>query len=427
MFFRSAVRALPVLMAVFMFAGAAYAQKAPDQPAKIYAPVPAPNADTDPESFVPLRLHLADNVWLQPHFFGCAQIGSYSTWDTDNAKKTEDDAYWSKSFLIRNARASLDVQLTKYASLFWQSDDFTMNAQYRSGIVRSYGRKSNSAYTQDAYLHLCPLRQLQLYAGLLTVPFNRASLTSDAGLLGTDMTAMHPEFGSLSRSGRDTGVMLRGFLVKSIIEYRVGVFRGMQKQSMTDTKGTSVTTDDVKYTRNDNGSLRYTARFQFSAMDGEDGYFYSENYLLKRQIFGVGFGLDYQPDVQYKHNNKDYIGWSIDAPLNMQMSAMYVLTGQINVSSTSNTPDCAGRDYTGFFNLNLQAGMLIAETWEPIAKYTYTNLKGTSRQYKTLTVGGNYYIDGNRLNIKSSISMPIGRNKHYADEWKAVLQLQGYL
>jgi hypothetical protein len=425
MLFRSAaVRILPVLCTIILAAGAAFAQKKSDAAAAVFAPEPAQNAQTDPESFVNYRLYLGEHLWIQPHVFVCGQIGSYETWNT-NRGQTEADSYWSKSFLLRNARVSLDAQLTKYFTAFYQSDDLNINAQYRNGIIRSYERKSNSAYVKDAYLHFNPAKLFQIYAGLLTVPTNRANLTSDTGLLGTDLTAVRTEFGYLSNSGRDTGIMVRGILLKSIIEYRVGVFRGLGKETYTDNKDTTVTTDDITRVRNKHNYPRVAARIQFSAMDGEEGYFYSENYLLKRSIFGVGLGVDYQPDVY--RGNDNYIAWSIDAPLNMPISAMMVITGQINVCYAQNYPDETAVMYDGFFNLNFQGGLLIADTWEPVAKYTYTKLSGVNREYKTLTVGGNYYIDGNRLNVKSSLSLPIGRNKHYQDEWKGVLQCQAYL
>ena len=418
MLIRSAARVLPALLAVF-FAASAFAQKTSDQKTVSFVPEPAPNADADPESFVSRRLYLGENVWLQPHIFVRAQGSTSSRWNVVKGQ-TEDDNYMSKSFSLKNARISLDMQLTRYLTLFYQSDDVTADAEYRNGeLKRTYGRKSNSLYTKDAYLHFIPARQFQIYAGLLTVPASRANLTSDAGLLGTDLTAFRPEFGFLSHCGRDTGVVLRGIFLKSIIDYRIGVFRGIQNETYTDE------TTGKSYKQNRKGYPRVSGRIQLSIMDAEDGYFLSENYLLKRSIFGVGLSADYQPGIF--QNNKDYMAWSGDVPINVPLTAMYVMTAMASVTSASNYPDWTGAVYDGFFSFNAQGGLLFAGTWEPVAKFTYTKLTGAGLEYKSFHVGGNYYYDGNRFNVKTDIALPFGKNKHYPDEWKGVIQCQLYL
>lgn len=412
----AAARLMPALLAVLVFAGAVQAQKASDTDGVVYAPQPAPNAQSTPDSFVGYRLFLADNLWFQPHVFVCGGIDSARTWH-ENKGQIENDGYWSKGYFLRNGRIALDGQITKYFSVFYQSDDLSVNGEYNGGFKNTYGKKSNALYIKDAYLHFQPMTAFQLYAGLLTVPATRANLISDAGLLGTENTSMSPQFGSYSHSGRDTGIMVRGLLFKSIMEYRFGVYRGLSKETITNSDGSTTV-------RNKDNSLRYTGRIQLNAGDAEDSYFYSENYLSKRFIFGIGFGLDYQAHIY--HSTSDYFAWGVDLPVNVAMSPMYVITGQFNMTLANNYPDSTGVLYNGFFCLNLQAGMLMAETIEPIFKYTYTTTGGNKLEYKTFTVGCNYYIDGNRTNFKSSISVPIGKNKHYPDQWKMEIQFQEY-
>ena len=409
---------LPAFLFLVLLAGGSYAQTAQDQQKPSFSPEPAPLASADPESLVDYRLVLAKDFWLQPHLFIRGGALSQRTWKGS----TETDTYWSRNLYLRNGCISLDAQLSPLFTAFYQSDDLNVDAEYKNGFHPDYKKRSNAAYIKDAYLHFIPAKQFQLYAGLLTVPVNRSNMMSDAGLLGTDNTAMHPEFGSFSRSGRDTGVMMRGLLFSSILEYRFGVFRGLPKETNNDGSTSASSPETV---RNRDNNLRYAGRIQLNAIDPEEGYFYSENYLSKKEVFGIGFGMDYQPDIY--HTKNDYLSWAIDVPLNINAQGLYMFTSQFNIIYALNYPDFTGKTYKGYFSTNLQCGVLVAERYQPIVKYTYTTTHGDDKSYKTFTTGINYFLDGNRANVKFGFDVPIGKNKHYPDQWKSDLQFQLYL
>ena len=335
------------------------------------------------------------------------------------SQRTGTDLDWTKEAYLKNGRVSIDMQITRFFTLFYQTDDLSVDSAYNKGeFTQTYGKKSNAAYTKDAYLHFDPAPQFQVYAGLLTVPINRANMMSDTGLLGTDNTAMHPEFGTFSHCGRDTGVMLRGILFGSILEYRMGIFEGL-------TKETNISSDGTVMTKNPSSLPRICGRLQVNGMDAEEGYFCDENYMSKREILSLGLGVDYQPDIY--HSGKDYMSWAVDLPMNVQMMGMYTFCAQASLTYAQNYPDFTGETYNGYLNANVQAGILIADIYEPLIKFTYSSTHGDDKNYETFTFGFNYFIDGNKMNIKSSFDLPIGSNKNYPDQWKATLQCQLYM
>jgi len=383
------------------------------QPAaqKQFTPEPEPLADADDYSFTPTRITLGSTTWIQPHFFAAGGISSGLTWD--ETKDTRSDGYWSKEAYLKNGRIGLRGQIVKNLSFFIQSDDLSVQTSYKNGFNYEFGEKSNMLYTKDAYIKYAPFNAFQIYAGLLTIPLNRGNIVSDATLLGTEQTAMKSIYGSYSNSGRDAGLMFRGFLFKSILEYRLGVFRGLGKE----------TEDGI--TRNKHNIPRFSGRVQISAADPETGYFNSENYLGKKSIFGISAGIDYQPDV-FGKKNKDYIAWSVDVPLEIRMQGMMVLSGQVGFINAIHCPDQEKNIYTSFFGFQSQVGVLLGDSFQPVAKYTYRNTENPGKQYKTISAGCNYFFDGHKTALKANIDIPIGKNFDYSNQLKGTIQAQVY-
>ncbi|MGL4369698.1 MAG: hypothetical protein ACRCUT_08520, partial [Spirochaetota bacterium] len=348
-----------------------------DQP-KNYEAEAEPLPGISDESMITNRFTLGNNFWITPHFFAAAGISSARSWDEEDGK-TKNDDYYTREFFLKNARIGVNGQIASKLYFAVQSDDFSVQASYNDELEHSFGKKSNILFTKDAYLNFAPINAFQIYTGLLTVPNCRANLLSDATLLRSDKSIDEVSYSSFSESGRDLGVMFRGFLINSVLDYRLGIFRGYGKEKQSD--GTI---------RNENNIPRVTARIQLNAADPEKGYFLSENYLGKRSIFGIGASIDYQPNV-YK-SDKDYISWSIDIPLEARVQGLFVVSGQVGLISTTNYPDEDSEAYGSFLAWQAQLGVLVADKLQPVAAFTYRNNKDSDMRYKTISGGMNYYF-----------------------------------
>ncbi|HEY1405543.1 MAG TPA: hypothetical protein VF857_02940, partial [Spirochaetota bacterium] len=279
----------------------------------------------------------------------------------------------------------------------------------------------NHLFTQDAYLKVMPSKLFQIYAGLLTVPLTRVNIQSDATLLGTEpVPLMSNVMNGFSNKGRDTGVMFRG--VMPYFEYRLGAFRGLDREVEKDANG------NPKVTRNGKNIPRLSARLQMNGADSEEGYFFSENYLGRRLIFSVGTGLDYQPDV--RNNKKDYFAFAGDLAMDMPISMdfMSAVSFQSGFVKTLRYPTDADVLCTSSMVGYGQMGVLMYKNVQPMVRYQYRKETGTQKKsYQTITVGLNYFINGHNANIKFGVDVPIGKNKNYPDQYKGTLQVQGYM
>jgi hypothetical protein len=108
--------------------------------------------------------------------------------------------------------------------------------------------------------------------------------------------------------GRDAGVQLRGLLVGSHIEYRLGLFQGLRNVRTTELESRNF--------------FRFMGRVQINLLDPETGFFYAGSYLGTKKILSVGGSFDVQDEYKY---------FSGDAFLDMPLGPG-VVTAQVDVS-----------------------------------------------------------------------------------------------
>ncbi len=440
------------------------------------------------------KLSYGPDKWIDVHFLLQAQAYSAKTWGADSTavpktgttgnyvnseSESEKDANWSKKLKIRRARLMVNAQVAKDVTFFWESDDFNRGGDNEGAATGAKeGTDKVGMFTQDAYINYKVASELQIAAGMILLPFMHHNRQSAVSLLGVDynLTAVNIK---PSNVWRDTGIEFRGLLFNGLIDYRGGVFQGVNKQV---DKGDQVgKKDDI----NPDDNPRYTGRLQINLMDAEDGFFYSGNYLGKKKIVSFGGGADYQSKATLtydkdkadgeKYAAKDYMAWTVDLTIDYPVGDGNVITLQGAYVNMKNRPDLgayrtvttgyeetapgSGLYNTKFtssdsFNYNgeikeygyfVQAGVLIMNTIQPVVKYSawvqekkLVDSKATVKEFtdskqQYLTGGLNYYINGHNANIKFEYQHPMGKDQTGAkfidqkDQKKFTLQGQIFI
>lgn len=376
-------------------------------------------AQTPEEDVSKARLLLSPNRWVQMHYF--LQAG---------ANYAFNDEYTSKNdFFINRNRLVFNGQTADKFYFFFQTEDFAVN----NGAPKS---GDNTLYVQDAYIHYDLSDSFQIFAGQMPIPFTRMNNQSAATTLTNDIDANAVSFYNYSVDGRDAGLMFRGFLFQRYLEYRMGMFRGRGREIVYENPDDPESRSHVV---NKGDWPRFSSRLQVHIGDREEGLYYSENYLGKRDIFEFGFGLDFQPSVYDKNNDGDprnYFAITFDAAADRQLAGSNAFAFQAALTYGQGNPFDSDRyedlEYNKYFILYAQAGMLFAGKWQPFGKYSmYNRLEandnGGDYTFHTLSGGVNYFIDGHNANIRAQYDLPFGDNKDRENEHKITLQMQCYL
>ncbi len=315
------------------------------------------------------KFTFGDDQYLELHYL--LQVQGYSMYKDGGAQ----DDYWAKDFKIRRSRVIVKGQAAQGVEFFMETD-----------APNQEGNAATNLLTQDAYIDFTIAKEFKIAFGHILLPFMHYDRQSAATLLCADYsTAVIPLGGN---AWRDSGIEFRGLLANGLIDYRIGVFDGQDRN----TAGTI----------NKNDMPRYTGRIQFNLKDAEEGFFYSGNYLGKKSIISFGAGLDYQQDVYLVGTKaKDYTAWTVDAYFDHPVAANNVLTLQAGYVNVKNSPFMAGtpEKATMYF---AEGGFLINGTWQPVARYYYKEIEVSGGKDKISEIAGglNYYIKGHNANIK---------------------------
>jgi hypothetical protein len=386
------------------------------------------------------KLTYGPNQWLQVHFLLQAQYQSAAIWNANRAAAYEDetdsDATWDSTFKLRRARIILSGQVAEGVSFFVETDDYNRGGRGNAGAA---GGTGEGTFIQDAYVDFAIAPEFKIAMGMILLPFMHHNRQSAVSLLGVDYNVDVVKFMN-NKVWRDTGIEFRGLLAGGVIDYRIGVFQGQERELdiMTNDR-----TDRVGHL-NEDAAPRFVGRIQLNLLDAEDGFFYSGNYLGKKKIVSFGGGIDYQNgagiDYDYQAGAAkkidDYLAWTLDltidypfAPgtvfalqgayvhIDNRWSRTTVTTMDTTTQSATDTLDSYykytyyGEEY-GYF---IQAGLLLMNTIQPVIKYSTwvnKNKNATGDDTSTyLTFGLNYFISGHNANIKIEYRHPLGENE----------------
>lgn len=387
------------------------------------------------------RVISGENSWLEFHFLLQAQAYSKNLFDP-SAGETESDEVWTKEAQIRRARIILFGQATENVTFFLETDDIKIGSQ---GAGANYAttddyttedgdnvkniEDSKGTFVQDAYINYKFADELEVAAGMILLPFMHHNRQSAASLLGVDYNGAAVPLGGISNGWRDTGIEIRGLLFetatkkKGLFDYRLGVWRGFAER---DTKGTPETRDDI----NRRSSPRYCGRLQLNIVDPETGFFYSGNYLGKKNIFSIGGGIDFQNFAVRNSSNdpEHYRAWTVDATIDLAINNDYVLAMQGAFVRVKNKPTEDGGYIGKQFGMFAQAGVLIFNSFQPVIKYIRWDDDDNAVRTEYFTGGLNYFIDGHKANIKAEYQMPWNKDhKDNPGEKKATVQFQVFI
>jgi hypothetical protein len=329
---------------------------------------PAPPAAKDekkPAATGPLQIKIGDNasvrfgILIQPQ----ADFQENSSGDT------------AQNLLLRRTRFLVGGQVTSNVFFYFETENS------RLGAVNSAGSKviSSGFQTLAAVAEWRIKKPFNLQAGLLHVPTSRdvlksapSEFTIDSGAYAfTASTAMG------GTSGRDTGVMARGFFLDDRLEYRVAVLSGLRDSASLN-------------------DFRTVARLQYNVFDAEVYNLpsYAGANFGTKKIMALGVAVDSQED--YEGFTGDLFA---DIPTGFGSAQGTVAFHQLDGGTTSRTAlaesDILSAD-AGLYFKKAKAGV-----W---ARYERRDFAASEdRDEERAQLGLNYYPFGNNLNFKFAV------------------------
>jgi len=138
---------------------------------------------------------------------------------------------------------------------------------------------------RDAWINYKFNDALTVQLGRMYVPFTRNyGTTSTFAMMPLDLTwAQGGVRGGIfycSKVGRDDGILLWGNPFDGRIQYRFGVFEGVEGSS------------------NEDDNLRYAGRVSFNLLEPETTWFNKGTYLGEKKVLALGLGFDYQDGLR---------------------------------------------------------------------------------------------------------------------------------
>lgn len=366
------------------------------------------------------KLTYGPDRWIDLHLLFQMQYTSTRSWDNTNGEKESDDV-WVNDFAPKRMRIMFNGQVAPNLTFFVETD-----------IAPNAGK--DYVFMQDAYINYKVGEEFQVAFGMILLPFTHMNRQSAVSLLGVNYntTVVNlPDATATTSVWRDYGIEFRGLLVNKMIDYRVGIFDGVERKVDLGADDSATTSDNI----NDGGMPRITGHVQINFADAEEGFFFSENYLGKKKILSIGGGVDYQKGIRYNsvdtnanvvNDAVDYLAWTVDVVVDYPINPTMVLAFQAAYIATQNRPYKAlgsSDTYTeglvdneyGYF---AQAGLLIGNI-QPVLKYMTWVRQDESilGDYTTtyLVAGLNYFINGHNANIKIEYQHPMGEDESTVD------------
>lgn len=314
-------------------------------------------------------------------------------------------------FAIRRGRVRLRADVTKWATVFIQTD------------FEEQSSTSPDSRILDAYVQLKPHKLANLYIGQNMVPAIRQEISGSVAHLALDRPAL--AYKSLTWGGRAKYVFTNETFgdSNSRLVGRVGVrdmgatlFGSTSLSPTTHAKYYLGMYDGVQTAGED--KQRYTARTQMNFFDSEPGYYNSATYLGKKTTLGVGASYDGQKSVardQATGNLVNYRLFSLDAfgempvgPGAISAEAGYVDLdlggGGTMVKADGTTLGNAARAQgSGWF---AQAGYFVND-WQPWINYERwkSDAADARGSYKAYRAGLSYYLKGHNANVKAGFEV----------------------
>lgn len=253
---------------------------------------------------------------------------------------------------------------------------------------------------RDAQILWTGLRDLQLRAGQMKVPFNRERIVSSSALAMVDRSNVNGEL----NLDRDIGVMVQSrdlFGLRGLLRYSLGVFGGDGRNRSTPGTG-----------------LLYAARLEVAPFGDFDDYSEADFKRSHKPRLAVGFATAYSEatprarattgdtfqtgTVDYRHGAADLIfkvaGLSLQSELLFRKARALALTG----SGDDGAP--LTEHPRSAWGVMAQASFLVTKRWEPSLRYGEVRpFDGTNpelRRDREIGGGLSYYLHKHDLKVQ---------------------------
>ncbi len=194
----------------------------------------------------------------------------------------------SQNLFVRRTRVLMGGSLGKDWEFFFETDAANAGKSDATGAKTGW-----TMSVQDAVLTWKPMKELNVDAGLVLIPFSHNSNQSAASLLSWDYLSYSflQNTGMGTNVGRDQGVQFRG-LIADHLEYRLGAFQGKRAPEQT---AAAAPPNGLVQSRN---AMRVAARVQYNVFDAESTMFYAGSYAGAKKILSFGIGYDKQDEYK---------------------------------------------------------------------------------------------------------------------------------
>ena len=237
--------------------------------------------------------------------FGLLLQPQYEQAGAPDAEKT------AKNLYLRRAGLLVGGTLLKYFDFFFDVDFPNLFKADPSNQSGGTGKNAPGLNVQDAIVTFVPTRKFAGYADYLKVdfgfmlpPFSYNGIQGAATLYGVDyfvntfrrnVYSSTDVFQSSGQSpgGRDTGVQLRGLVLRDHLEYRLGMFQGHRLGPVPASTTTKAVSGGLNF-------FRVAGRLQANILDGDPNYFHQGTYLGEKKILSVGTFLDFEDEYFFR-------------------------------------------------------------------------------------------------------------------------------
>lgn len=180
---------------------------------------------------------------------------------------------------------------------------------------------------RDAWIYYNVNESFKIQMGRMYVPFTRNfGTTSTFALLPIDLTfnqgGVRGSIFYASKVGRDDGMVIWGNPFKGKLQYRLGIFEGVEDAD------------------NPDDNLRFAGRLSLNFLEPETSWFNKGTYLGEKKVLALGLGFDYQPDLTLSgKDDRDNFGWTVDLFLDHPVGkgAITLESAFINVQNVTQT------------------------------------------------------------------------------------------
>ena len=283
------------------------------------------------------------------------------------------DGGTGQNLTIRRMRVLVGGNVTKSVFFFVDAENS------RVGNANAEGQKAMATgfQTLDAVAEWRLNKRFNVSAGLLRVPTSRDALesTSSEFTLDVNTYAYTATTALAGTSGRDTGMLARGYFLDDRLEYRAGLFSGLREAGA----------------RN---SLRRAGRVQYDFFDKEVYNLpsYAGSNFGAKKILAVGAAYDQQ---------LDYHGATADIFADIPTRFGAVLGTATYQKLDGNVKLAAALAESRI--LTVDGGVFLRRSKiGPWARFERRQFTATGTQERRVLAGLNYYPFGNNFNVKAA-------------------------